>query len=65
LNTLKASTKLGIERAGLHAFRHRNASMMDQLAAPVKVRQERLGHSDPSLTRRVYTHVASGRSQGG
>jgi len=29
------------------------------MAAPLKVRQERLGHSDPRLTLGVYTHVAS------
>ena len=44
---------------GLHAFRHTNSSLMDRLSAPLKVRQERLGHSDPRLTLGVYTHVAS------
>ena len=29
---------------------------MDHLGVPLKVRQ-RLGHSDPSLTLAVYTHV--------
>ncbi len=50
---------LGIERGGLHAFRHTNSTLMDRLGAPLKVRQQRLGHSDPSLTLGVYTHVAS------
>jgi integrase len=50
---------LGIERGGLHAFRHANSSLMDRLGAPLKVRQQRLGHSDPRLTLGVYTHVAS------
>ncbi len=31
---------LGIARAGLHAFRHTNSSLMDRLGAPLKVRQE-------------------------
>ena len=44
---------------GLHAFRHTNSSLMDRLSAPLKVRQERLGHSDAALTLGVYTHVAS------
>lgn len=44
---------------GLHAFRHTNSSLMDRLQVPLKVRQERLGHSDPRLTLGVYTHVAS------
>jgi len=29
------------------------------LGVPLKVRQQRLGHSDPSLTLGVYTHIAS------
>jgi len=32
---------------------------MDRLGVPLKVRQQRLGHSDVSLTLNVYTHVAS------
>ena len=49
---------LGIERGGLHAFRHANSTLMDRLGVPLKLRQERLGHSDPALTLGVYTHVA-------
>jgi len=51
--------KFGIRRAGLHAFRHCNATVMDRLGVPLKVRQVRLGHSDPKLTLGVYTHVVS------
>jgi integrase len=50
---------LGIARGGLHAFRHTNSTLMDRLGVPVKVRQQRLGHSDPALTLGIYTHVAS------
>jgi integrase len=50
---------LGIGRGGLHAFRHANSTFMDQLGVPLKVRQQRLRHSDASLTLGVYTHVAS------
>jgi integrase len=32
--------------AGFHGFRHLNATLMDQLNAPVKTRQQRLAHSD-------------------
>ena len=32
---------------------------MDHLGVPLRLRQERLGHSDSSLTLDVYTHVAS------
>jgi integrase len=51
--------KLGIQECGLHAFRHANASLMDELSVPMKVRQQRLGHSDPRLTMNTYTHMAS------
>jgi integrase len=51
--------KLGIQECGLHAFRHANASLMDELSVPMKVRQQRLGHSDPRLTMNIYTHMAS------
>ena len=51
--------RLGIERCWLHAFRHTNSTLMDRLGAPLKVRQQRLGHSDPRLTLGVYTHIAS------
>ena len=48
---------LGIERKGLHAFRHFNASLLSNLRVPLKVIQERLGHASAgSLTLDVYTH---------
>jgi integrase len=50
--------KLGIRRGGLHAFRHGNATLMDRLGVPMKVRQQRLGHSDAKMTLGTYTHVA-------
>jgi integrase len=50
---------LSIERGGLHAFRHTNSTLMDQLGAPFKVRQQRLGHSNVTQTLDAYTHVVS------
>jgi integrase len=50
---------LGIDRGGLHAFRHTNSTLMDRLGAPFKVRQQRLGHSDVTLTLDTYTHAIS------
>jgi integrase len=49
---------LAIKRGGLHAFRHANITLMDQLRVPLKVRMQRVGHSDPSITF-TYTHVDS------
>jgi len=50
---------LGIERGGLLTFRHTSSTLMDRLGAPLKLRRQRLGRSDASLTLGVYTHVAS------
>jgi integrase len=49
----------GIKHVGLHAFRHANETLMDRFGVPLKVRQQRLGHSDARLTLNVYTHVES------
>lgn len=52
--------EMGIKRfrLGLHGFRHSNISVMDSIATPMKVRQERVGHSDSSMTME-YTIAAS------
>jgi len=51
---------LGIRRCGLHAFRHSNGSLMDRLNAPMKIRQERLGHAVGSeITMALYTHTVT------
>ncbi len=51
--------QLGIPRCGLHTSRHGNGSLVDRLGTPIKVRQQRLGHSDPRLTLGTYTHAVS------
>lgn len=55
LHPLLAS--LGIPRAGFHAFRHGSATVLDRLNAPMKVRQQRLGHANAELTLGTYTHA--------
>jgi integrase len=50
---------LGIEAKGLHAFRRTHGTMMDRLGVPLKVRQERMGHTDPRLTLTAYTQPVS------
>lgn len=49
--------KLGLEGAA-HAFRHGNATLLDSMRTPMKVRQDRLGHADPKTTM-LYTHAVS------
>jgi integrase len=49
---------LEVEKAGYHAFRHFNVSMMDALRVPLKTIQERIGHSlTGSFTLDVYGHA--------
>jgi len=48
--------KLGIQQCRFHAFRHGNATLLDQIGAPMAVRQNRLGHAEAQTTI-GYTHV--------
>lgn len=50
--------KLNIVPCGFHAFRHANATIMDQKQVPIATRQNRLGQSDPRTTM-SYTHAVS------
>ncbi|MGC1477765.1 MAG: site-specific integrase, partial [Terriglobales bacterium] len=55
---------LKIKRAGMHAFRHGNLSLMDELSVPLKVRQDRVGHAtDSKLTLATYTHAGTAAHQ--
>jgi integrase len=52
---------LGIERAGFHAFRHFNASLLNALRVPLRTIQWRLGHaSSGCLTTATFTHIRHG-----
>jgi integrase len=54
---------LKIEKAGYHAFRHFNVSMMDSLRVPLKSIQERIGHAlTGSFTLNVYGHTLDWKS---
>jgi integrase len=48
--------ELGIKRCGNYAFRHMNATTMDEMDRPLKTRQHRLGHANPETTMRHCTH---------
>ncbi len=49
---------LKMPKAGYHAFRHFNVSMMDALRVPLKTIQERIGHAlTGSFTLDVYGHT--------
>jgi integrase len=50
--------KLGIQQCGFHAFRHGNATLLDQISAPWAVRLSRLGHTEAQTTM-GYTHTVT------
>ena len=50
--------RLGIPQCGFHAFRHGNATLLDQIGAPMAIRQNRLGHAEAQTTMR-YTHAVT------
>lgn len=52
--------QLEIPMAGLHAFRHGNATYRLQQGEDVKTLATRLGHADPSITLKVYAHASQG-----
>ena len=49
-------------RMGLHAFRHGNASALDSIGAPMRVRMDRLGHADVFHHVRLHTQQRAGPS---
>jgi integrase len=49
--------KLGIPRAGMHAFRHCHASLLIEVGANPKVAQQQMRHSDARITLETYAHV--------
>lgn len=49
--------KLGIERAGMHAFRHCHASLLMDVGANPTVTKTQMRHSDARITLNAYAHV--------
>jgi len=54
---LRASGVPATRENGMHALRHRFASVVLDGGASIKELAEWLGHSDPGFTLRVYTHL--------
>lgn len=52
-----------LRRIRFHDLRHCHASYLARAGVPVKVAQERLGHSTPALTLRIYTHTLAGQHE--
>jgi integrase len=60
----KKLTAMGIKRCGDYAFRHRNATVMDEIGTPLKTRQHRLGHARIETTMVHYTHKVDADDRG-
>lgn len=55
LNQVKR--KLDLPNVTFHSFRHAHATLLIESGANIKAVSVRLGHSDPSVTMRVYAHL--------
>ena len=51
----------GLPRIRVYDLRHTATSLMIDAGADIKAASEALGHSDPSITMKVYRHVQSGQ----
>ena len=49
----------------IHALRHTTATRLARSGTPLAITQRILGHSDPKLTARVYTHLGAEDLRGG
>jgi integrase len=52
--------KSGLPRIRFHDLRHSHASQLLAAGVNIKVVAERLGHADPAVTLRVYSHLMPG-----
>lgn len=57
------STELGLPRLTAHGLRHTCATLMLDQQVPAKVAAERLGHADPTLFIKLYSHVTPSMQQ--
>lgn len=51
------SEKLGLANIHPHSFRHTHTSLLAEAGVPLEVIQDRLGHSDDSVTKEIYLHI--------
>lgn len=49
--------KLGFKDWRLKYFRHGRVTILDEINAPLKVRQEGMGHAELKTTMNIYTHT--------
>lgn len=58
-----AIKKGGVKRIRIHDFRHSHASNLIAFGANIVAVSRRLGHSDVSMTLKVYTHLINNANQ--
>jgi integrase len=63
-NFQKLLEKAGLPRMAIHDLRHSHATLLLEEGQHIKVVAERLGHADPGVTMRVYSHVMAHMQQG-
>jgi integrase len=56
----KFRTELGLPAVRLHDLRHTHSTLLLEAGVPLKVVQERLGHSSIAITADIYAHVTPG-----
>ncbi|MFN7939868.1 MAG: site-specific integrase [Bryobacteraceae bacterium] len=49
--------KAGIQKASFHTLRHTHASLLLSRGVPLPAVSARLGHADPNITARIYSHA--------
>jgi integrase len=59
----RVTKRAGVPQIRFHDLRHAHASYLALAGVPLKVAQERLGHSTPTFTARVYQHVLAGQQE--
>ena len=57
---VRAVKRAGVPTIRLHDTRHTWATLALKAGVPVKIVQERLGHSSPTITQSLYQHVVPG-----
>jgi integrase len=54
---VRASARLGLPRLQWHSLRHAHASQLIAGGVPITTISHRLGHGDPAITLKVYSHL--------
>ena len=61
---MRVRDSLGLRHVRLHDLRHFTATQLIGANVDIRTVAGRLGHSDPSVTLRVYSHVIEERDRG-